>query len=109
MGELHLPWLTIATLLPLVGAVVVGRLKDAVVARRWSLAVFGGTFGCAVGAWIDFTLLGQQVVHDRWDFSAQWLGAEGLVIDELNAPLLALSSLMYLLIGVATLGAKVRR
>jgi NADH-quinone oxidoreductase subunit M len=109
MGELHLPWLTIATLLPLVGAFVVGQLKDVLVARRWSLAVSAGTFGCAVGAWIDFILLGQQVAHDRWDLTAQWLGAGGLAIDELNAPLLGMSSLLYLLIGVATPGTKVRR
>jgi NADH-quinone oxidoreductase subunit M len=109
MDELRLPWLTVATLLPLVGAVAVSQIKDIEVARRWSLAVFAATLGCAVGAWIDFVLLGTDVARNRWDFFAQWLGGEGLVIDELSAPLLALSSLLYLLIAIATLGSKVRR
>src|SRR4029079_14871546 len=104
-----LPWLTIATLLPLAGAMVVSRITAPETARRWSLAVFAATLGCALGAWADFVLLSSDVAHDRWDYLAQWLGAEVFVVDELSAPLLTLGALLYLLTAVATLGSKVRR
>lgn len=109
MDELRFPWLTAAALLPLAGALAVSRIKDVASARRCSVVLFAATLGCAIGAWIDFNLLRVEAAHDRWDLLAQLLGGKGLVIDELSAPLLAMSSLLYLLIAIATLGAKTRR
>lgn len=109
MNELRLPWLTAATVLPLLGAVIVSRMPRAQTARRLSLAFLAATLGCTVGAWIDFALLGHEVATDRWNVISQWLGQELFVVDSLSAPLLALASLLYLLTAVGTLGAKVRR
>lgn len=109
MNELRLPWLTAATLFPLLGAVIISRMQSAQTARQWSLAFLAATFGCAVGAWIDFVLLGRDLATDRWNVASWWLGQELFVVDSLSAPLLALAALLYFLTAVGTLGAKVRR
>src|SRR5687767_3880941 len=67
MNELHLPWLELAILVPAVGALWVGRLRDPDVARRHSIAISILVFVCAVGAWQDFGSLGAFEAHDPWD------------------------------------------
>lgn len=109
MRELHLPWLEISILLPLAGAFFVGRLRDPVRARQRSVLACGLTLLCSVAAWEDFTSLHAFEAHDRWDLVTQLLGRDLLVIDELSAPLLPLSALLYLLTVVATLRTQVRR
>ncbi len=49
MSELHFPWLELSVFVPLLGAICVGRLRDADLGRKWCM-VFAG-----------FTLL----LHDR--------------------------------------------
>jgi NADH-quinone oxidoreductase subunit M len=46
---------------------------------------------------------------EQWDVVARVFGHDLFVIDELSAPLLPLSALIYLLTGLATLRTKVRR
>lgn len=109
MTELHLPWLELSLLLPLLGALQVWRLRDPETARKVCVAVCGLTLGCAVGAWFDFYTLGVVEAHDRWDLPARLLHHDVLVVDELSAPLLPLAALLYLLTAVVTLRTKVRR
>lgn len=109
MTELHLPWLAAATLVPLVGALVVGRLSSFQKARKCSLTFLATTLACTVGASIDFILSGGDVASDRWNVFPRWLKQELFVIDPLSAPLLVLAPLLYFLTALATLGAKVRR
>ena len=109
MLGLHLPWLELAILTPLVGIFLVRRLRDADTARRSALIVTGLALFWSVGAWEDFNLLHTFAAHDRWDLTTAWLGDDAVVIDELSAPLLPLASLLFFLMTVATLRTKVRR
>jgi NADH-quinone oxidoreductase subunit M len=109
MSQLHFPFLELAIVIPLVGSLLVSRVRDVERARFWSLLVCGAVFICTVGAWQDFNWSGSTAAHDRWDLF-EWLsGHDWLVIDELSAPLLPLASLLYLLTTIATLRTKVRR
>ena len=109
MRELQLPWLELAILIPFCGALAVLFVRDPEAAWRRSLAISSSTFVCAVGAWLDFGRMRTFEAHDQWDFLSHWLGPNGVVIDELSAPLLPLAALLYLLTVVSTLRTKVRR
>ncbi|MEZ6102929.1 MAG: proton-conducting transporter membrane subunit [Pirellulaceae bacterium] len=109
MTELQLPWLEIAIIAPLVGVFLVAFLHDPETARRRTLAVCSLTLLLTVGAWLDFGLLHKFEAHDHWDFVSRWLGDDAVVIDELNAPLLPLAALLYLLTILSTLRTKAPR
>jgi NADH-quinone oxidoreductase subunit M len=109
VSELHLPWLELAILIPAIGALWVGRLRDPDAARRHSLAISGLSLACSIAAWQDFAVLGAVEAHDPWDALWRLAGGEVFAIDELSAPLLPLASLLYLLTHLATLRTKVRR
>ncbi|MGE3776003.1 MAG: proton-conducting transporter membrane subunit [Pirellulaceae bacterium] len=108
MTELHLPWLELAVVLPLAGALFVSRLRDAQRAQWYSVVFAGLTLLATVGEWLDFATLGVFQAHDEWDLLAGLVGPL-LVVDELSAPLLPLAALLYLLTSVATMKTKVRR
>lgn len=109
MSELHFPWLELSIFVPLLGALLVGRVRDVTVANRWSLAIGGVTLACAVGAWQDFHWLHVREAHDHWDVLEALTGRDLLVLDQLSAPLLPLAALLYLLTSLATLRTKIRR
>jgi len=109
MIELHLPWLEIAIVLPLLGAAWVSRLRDPEQAQRHSLVFSEATLVCAAGAWLDFGSFHAIEAHDRWSLFWHALHAEPLVIDELSAPLLPMAAIVYFVTSVATLRTKVRR
>jgi NADH-quinone oxidoreductase subunit M len=109
MSELHLPWLELAVFVPLLGALAVSRVRNADVARRWALVLSGLTLLFAVGAWQDFVGTRGKEANDPWRLLARVAGRDYLVIDELNAPLLALTAFLYFLTVVATPRTKVRR
>ncbi len=109
MSELHLPWLELAVLLPLLGAVVVGRMPSADQARLWTLGILGTSLAGTLGAWVDFVRLDSLEAHDRWDLLHSLTGRDLLVLDEFSAPLLALVSLLGLLAVMGTLKTKLQR
>lgn len=109
MNELHLPWLELAVLIPLLGAFWVSREKDPDRSRRRALCVAGAALVAALSAWTDLTLSHTFIAHDHWDVIAGLLHHEALVLDELSAPLLPLAALLYFLTILATLRTKVRR
>ncbi|MCA9241207.1 MAG: oxidoreductase [Planctomycetales bacterium] len=108
MFELHLPWLELAVIAPLVGVGMVWRMRDAEAARRVTLYVMGITLLLTAGAWEDFSTLHTFAAHDHWSILPASL-AEAVVIDELSAPLLPLAALLFFLTTLATLRTKVRR
>ena len=102
MIELHLPWLELSLLMPVLGALFVRRLGNAEVAQKRCVLFSLATLVCAVGAWLDFGTLHTFEAHDHWDVVSKILGSEFCVIDELSAPLLPLSALLFLLTAFAT-------
>jgi NADH-quinone oxidoreductase subunit M len=109
MNALSLPWLEAAVAVPLAGAVWVRRLRDADAARQACIVFCGVALACCLGAWIEFARLQTPEALDPWPPVYHMLGPEILVVDALNAPLLSLAALLYLLTAVATLRTKVRR
>lgn len=106
MHELHLPWLELCVLLPLIGAVWVRFAHEPDVARKRGLIASGVTLACSTAAVLDFGSLGSFEAHDLWDPLARYLRLDLLAIDELSAPLLPLAALIYFLTNLATLRAK---
>ena len=109
MQELHLPWMELSTILPLVGAIIVRFVRDNETAYRFAVTICTITLLCAIGEWIDFGLLHTYEAHDHWDVLNSLFNSELFVIDELNAPLLPLSALLYLMTVLSTLKTKMNR
>lgn len=109
MSDLHFPWLELSILIPLIGAAVVNRLRDPVQARTWSVVASGLTLISAFAAWEDFGLLNAKEADDAWHLLRGLFGREVFVIDQLSAPLLPLTALLYTLTIFTTLRTKIRR
>lgn len=109
MAELHLPLLELTILIPLVGAAIVSRLRDPSRARLWAVGFTAATLLAALAAWQDFQLLHVKQADDRWHLMTQLLGGELFSVDQLSAPLLPLSALLYFLTTVTTMKTKIRR
>lgn len=106
MNLSHIPWLEAAVLLPLVGALAVGRLRNSETARSLALGFSGAAFCCAILAWQQFAF-GHSVPPDLLhDWTA---GRVGLAVDALSAPLLPLTALLFVLTMLVTLRTKIRR
>ncbi len=118
MTELHVDWLELAILVPLLGGISVSFLRDAGEARKWTLIVTAITFFLTVGEYFDFqwVISGQSLASsltkdaDDPGHLLSWLfGREILVVDEISAPLLALGALLFFLTALATNRTKIRR
>lgn len=109
MSELHFPWIEVAILIPLIGALWVGRLRDPDLARKSSVIISGIAFLCTVAEWLDFDMVGGQQAEDHWHLMRRLIGQELFSIDQLSAPLIPLVALLYFLTMVATLRTKIRR
>lgn len=109
MSELHLPWLELSVLLPLLGAVWVSQLRNRDRAKIVSIVICSLTLACAAGEWIDFATLDTFEAHDHWDVLQSVFHSDVFVIDELSAPLLPLAALLYLTTVMTTLRTKVNR
>jgi NADH-quinone oxidoreductase subunit M len=109
MSQLHLPWLEIGILIPLIGALVVSRSRDPLAARRWAVVFSGAALGCTFLTWQDFQLLHTFEADDRWHLMSALFGHELFTIDELSAPLLPHIALLFFLTTLATLRTKIRR
>ncbi len=109
MTDLHFPWLELALLWPLIGAIHVGRLADAHAARKFCLVYSGLAFITLLGAWEDFNLLHAPQAGDLWHWTTALVGRELFVIDQLSAPLLPAVALFFFLTILTTLRTKVRR
>lgn len=109
MPELHLPWLELSVLIPIVGAIWVSTLRDRDRARLHTMVVCVMTLLCTAGEWLDFTTLASFEAHDHWDVIQFIFHRDVFVVDELSAPLLPLGALLYLTTVMTTLRTKVNR
>jgi NADH-quinone oxidoreductase subunit M len=107
--RLHLPWLEMCVGLPLIGAVCVGLLRRRDRAQVWSLIFSSLAFICCAGAWLDFSFLRAAAASDPGGPLERVTGRPWLSIDELSAPLLPLTGLLYLLTALVTLRTQARR
>ncbi len=109
MQELHLPWLELSVVIPFIGAIYIKLLKNRNSAYMQCVLLCALTLICALGEWIDFMTLRIFEAHDHWDFLKAIFGRDVFVIDELNAPLLPLAALLYLMMVLSTLRTKLGR
>ncbi|MBO0698899.1 MAG: oxidoreductase [Zavarzinella sp.] len=105
---LSMPWLEAAIATPLVGSLAVGRLRDPYRAGRWGVRLTGLTMAFAVVAGFAFAS-GAPRPTGAWDVQGRLFGARPFALDELNAPLLPVVALLYVLTAVATGRIKMRR
>lgn len=109
MPELTGPWLEIAVFLPLMSALWVGRIGSA--RTQWAIAsaVTLAVFVLTLVDWSDFAILKTFEAHDPHSLTQTVFGREFIVVDELNAPLLALASLLFLVVISLTPTSKLDR
>lgn len=109
MSELHLPLLKLSIVIPLLGGALVSRMRNASLARGWSVACCALTFLCTIAIWLDFVWLNEPRALDRWHWMSILFGHEILVVDQLSAPLFSLGALLYFVTSLATLRSRVPR
>ncbi len=109
MNLFHLPWVELAILVALLGAVCVSQLREPDRAALWGLAFTGAAFGCTFLAWLGFYLGVPPEAGDPWSFQVRVLGRQVLGMDELNAPLVPVVALLHFLTGLCTARANMRR
>ncbi len=95
MTFLQLPWAEICVALPLVGAAVVGLVRDPVVAGRWTLGFSAAAFACSFLPWLAF--------------ADGVPGGAFFAVDGLSAPFLTLVALLHMLVVLATPRVKLNR
>jgi NADH-quinone oxidoreductase subunit M len=102
-----LPWLEIAILVALGGAVSVRWLRNPLHAARCGLALTGAVLACVVLAWLRFATSSAPAGADgSWQPSL--FGVPLLALDELSAPLVVAVALMHFLTVLATARTKAR-
>lgn len=109
MSSLHLPWLQMAMVLPLVGAIATHYCSTTEASKRTAVTIAALTLGASVAAWLDFYSLNASAAQDSWDLINRLTALDLWVIDELSAPLLPLTALIYLLTILTTQRTKARR
>lgn len=109
MPELHLPWLELSILTPLLGAIGLMLLKRQDISRTISIAVCTLTLLFTVGEWIDFCTLESFAAHSHWAVFEAVFNKDVFTIDELSAPLLPLAALLYQMAVLSTLRTKINR
>src|SRR5262245_13172610 len=106
---LPLPWLELAIVVALLGALFVSRLRAPILAFRWGLAFSTAALACALLSCLGFYLCKFSGVDAGWSFQ-NYLGTRPLLgIDEVNAPLIPVVALLHFLTALATGGTKMRR
>jgi len=109
VNTLHLPWLEISVLLPFLGAIACHFAQRPGRARTTAILFSSLTLMVTVGAWLDFYTLSATAAHDSWDLIDSVTGIDFLVIDELSAPLVPMTALIYLVTLMTTQRTKAQR
>lgn len=107
--ELHLPWLELSMIVPVVAAAICFRVQSQITAQRVAVIASVMTFVLTVGEWFDFSTLGSFSAQDSSSVVYLLLGREFFVIDELTAPLLPKVALLFGLTIIATTRSKSMR
>jgi NADH-quinone oxidoreductase subunit M len=103
------PWLELAVAVPLVGALVLSRLRDPLAASGLCLGFSGAGLACAVAAWVGFAAGWTGDGTGESDLLPQLLGRKVLTLDALSAPLVPLVALLHFLTALATARTKMTR
>jgi NADH-quinone oxidoreductase subunit M len=109
MKPLALPWLELSVIVPLVGGLCVGWVRNPAAALRWCLVFAGITLICT------FLVFVRQMTDEHmpgavpWDLQTRVFGQRLLEVDRLSAPLLPLVALLHLLTALATARTKMAR
>jgi NADH-quinone oxidoreductase subunit M len=109
VSALDLPWLEVAILLAMLGAVVVNRFRDPQQAARLGTAFTGAVFVCTALAWAAFGLGGSPAAGAGWSAQTYLWGGQVLRLDNLSAPLVVVAALLHFLTALATPRTKMRR
>jgi NADH-quinone oxidoreductase subunit M len=109
MPELHAPWLEIAIFFPLLTAILIGFVPSLVWRWKISSTVAGLVTAITVVDWFDFLSLKTFEAHDPYSLSQSLFGREYVVVDEFNAPLLALASVLFFAVNWLTPSSKRER
>jgi NADH-quinone oxidoreductase subunit M len=109
MTALQLPWLEVAILLAMLGAMGVSRVRDPQRAARLGTAITGLVFLCTLLAWAGFALGVARTAGTAWSLQTYVGGRQLFGLDDLSAPLVAVAALLHFLTALATSRTKVRR
>lgn len=109
MRPQDIPWLELALLLPLVGAVIIARLQEAHHARQWACGISAASLICAQLAWLLTSTPADDVAAFRPGSFSALAGREIFELDDLSAPLLPLCGVIFFVTLVVTLRTKMRR
>jgi len=109
MNTLHFPWLEISVVLPLLGAIATHFTRNTDAAKKSAVLIAGFTLLATAAAWLDFYSLNEPVAQYSWDLIDRFTSFDFLVIDELSAPLLPLTALIYLVTLLTTQRTKAQR
>lgn len=105
-----IPWLDLAIAIPLVGAAIIGRIREAHFARQWACGLCGLSLICAQLAWFTSSTPTDAPTSQFRSWSCSALaGREVFELDDLSAPLLPLCGLIYFVTLLVTLRTKMRR
>jgi NADH-quinone oxidoreductase subunit M len=109
MQDLHLPWLELSIVVPALAALILYQIRDQRLSQ--SIAFWASTLTACltVGEWIDFGTLGSFSAQDNGSLVRRLFGRDFFVIDELSAPLLPMTAILFSLTIAATMRSKVRR
>lgn len=109
MTPLHLPWLEIAILLALFGAMGVSQVRDPQLAARLGMAITGAVFLSTILAWAAFALGVTPALGVIGSTQTYLWGSQLFRMDELSAPLVVVAALLHFLTALATPRTKMRR
>jgi len=109
MSQLHFPWLELAILAPMLGAILAAVQKKREHAMLVATVFSFISLVLAVGEWIDFVNLQTFEAHDHGDFLSWIFNQDIIVVDELSAPLLPMAALGYFVVILSTLKTKIER
>ena len=109
MTVLHLPWLEIAILLAVVGALAVNRVRDPQRAARLGMAFTAAALLCTLLAWAAFALGATPAAGAAWSAQTYVWGRQPFRLDNLSAPLVVVAALLHFLTALATPRTKMRR
>ena len=109
MNLLHLPWLELAISITLLGSPCISRVRNPDRAYRWSVAIIGASFGCAVLAWLAFYVGMPPESLARFSIQPTLFGRQVFLLDELNAPILPTVALLHFLTALSTSRTFMRR
>jgi NADH-quinone oxidoreductase subunit M len=109
MTALQLPWLEVAILVAVLGAMGVSRVGDPQRAARLGTAITCLVVLCTLLAWAGFALGAAPAAGAAWSLQTYLGGRQLFGLDDLSAPLVVVAALLHFLTALATPRTKMRR